>query len=384
MSEEPAALDELPGVQPAVVLRLGWRGVGRHRVRSSITVFVIALAALAVISSTGRTEATRRSLLARLEDPAARLIRIVDTDGTAHLSGAQVGAIERLGSVAWVIGLSPAGPIGRNPALGDARRGFAAEAVGTRHYWGELSGGGLLTLATGRNPAPGEAIAGDSAAAVLHMRDQLGTVEDEDLGPIAVVGTIRAEGPLANLEAYVLIRAGADEAALTEIAILARTSGDVERLAAVLPSLIQSEGPLVVARASELLAIRDALATEVGALDQAILFGSLASSAVLVATLLYGAIEDRRREFGLRRSQGASRATIVNMVMTESIILATLGSSAGGVAGVIVVFIQSSNPPDLLLAASVCALVAICAVAGAILPAVVAAIREPLYVLRSE
>lgn len=374
----------LPGIRPGVLLLLGSRGIGVHRVRSLITIAVIALATTAVVASSGRTDATRRSLLARLEDPAARLVRIADRDGAAHLSAMQVELISRLGPVAWVIGLGPAGPIARNPALGDARRGNASEPVGSRLYWGDLTGGPLVRLRSGREPSAREALAGQRAADALRLKDGVGTVDDEDLGPTGVVGTVSATGPVENLSAYLLIPARGGDEPISEIIMLAATSAEVEALVNRLPNIIAAQTPVAIDRATQLLEIREALAADVGELDAAILAGSLGSSVLLVGTILYGAIEERRREFGLRRSQGATRSTIAGLVLIETTLLAIAGTALGGAIGSLAVVAGVGEFPDPLLTLAVCALVSLVAVGGAAIPAVVAAFRQPLYVLRSE
>lgn len=374
----------LPGIRPSVLLLLAWRGIVGHGVRSAVTILVVALATAVVVGTTGRTEATRRNLLARLEDPEARLVRVIDRDGQAQLSPAAVTRLESLSSVAWVVGLSPAGPLGRNPAVGNPRVGNARDAVGTRHYWGDLTGGPLVRSISGRQPAVGEALAGERAATTLGLADLAGSVEDEDVGPLAVVGSVAAVAPVENLGAYVLVRGQHGDAHLTELIMLIRTSAQVEPFVAKLPGLLSANSPLGIERASELLAIRENLTAEVGDLDAAVLAGSLSSSALLIGAILYGAIAERRREFGLRRSQGATRSTIAVLVFIESTLLAIAGALGGAIIGTLVVAFQAGSIPDPALTLAVGVLVVLAALVGSIMPAASAALREPLYVLRSE
>lgn len=372
------------GIRPSVLVLLARRGIGGHRVRSAVTVVVVALAMVAVIGTTGRTEAARRSLLTRLEVPAARLVRIVDRDGQANLSPAAVSRIASLRSVAWVVGLSQAGPLGRNGALGGPREGYASEAVGTRRYWGDLAGGPLVRSVSGREPAVGEAVVGERAAGILGLADRAGTIDDEDAGPIAVVAAVAAIPPVENLGAYVLIRGDDTTERVTELLVLIRTSAQVESFVERLPAVLGLDTPLGIERATELLAIRGSLANEVGELDAAVLAGSLTSGTLLIGAILYGAIEERRREFGLRRSQGATRSTIAALVVIESTLLALTGTILGAVVGTLLVLAQTSALPDPALTVAVGALVTLAAIAGSALPAAAAALREPLYALRSE
>ncbi len=375
----------LPGIRASALLRLAGRGIGNHRVRSTITVAVVALAVAAVVGTTGRTEATRRNFLARLEDPSARLVRVTDRSGEANLGPGAVSRLAGLPSVAWVVALSPAGPLGRNAALAGPRGGSAGDAVGTRYYWGDLLGGPLVQQVSGRPPRPNEALAGGRAVAALRLADRMGTVDDENAGLLAVVGSFSAIAPVDDLGSYALVRAGDDGSdSIGEIIVLIRTSAAVEPCVERLPHLIGAEAPVAIERAAELLALRAGLASEIGDLDAAILAVSLGSAAVLIGAILYGAIAERRREFGLRRSQGATRSTIAALVVIETSVLAVGGTLVGSIAGSLVVASQTGLVPDPALTVAVGALVILAAIVGSVPPAAAAALREPLYVLRSE
>lgn len=374
---------DAPGILPGVVVRLVGISLARHRVRAAATIMAVAVAAAAVTATSGRTEAARATLLAHLEDPAARMIRVTLPDSN-ELARAAVDRLGADGSVEWVIGLSAPGPLARNAALGDPRVGYTAAAVGTRQYRGSLLAGPLVTFERGRLPVPGEALAGRGAATVLGLADAVGTIADEDLGPVAVVGRLAADAPLQELDAYVLIR-GDEDVATSELLVLARTSASVEPLVARIAGYLGPlEHPPAIQRAEELLAVRANLATEIGALDQGVLVASLAASVVIVGVILYGAVEQRRREFGIRRSQGATRSTIASLVVIESGGLVILGATVGVAVAAVVTAMTVGRFPSLEVTAAAGCLVALAGLAGSVPPAMAAAFQEPLYVLRSE
>lgn len=89
----------LPGIRPRVLLHIVAAGLREHRRRSLVTIVLMSLACLVVVDTSGRTDATRRTLLAALEAPALRLVRIVDRAGSAGLSAATVEQLRALGSV---------------------------------------------------------------------------------------------------------------------------------------------------------------------------------------------------------------------------------------------------------------------------------------------
>ena len=313
------------------------------------------------------------------------MVRVVDRTGAAGLTAVDVTRLATLASVEWVIGLSAVGPLARNAAIGGPVEGYARDAVGSRWYWGDLLHSNLVRLRAGRSPRPGEAVAGEQASATLGLADAVGTVDDESAGAVAIVGTVAPAAAVGNLSAYILIRGEGSGAQLREILILVRSSGEVEGLVSRLPGLLAvvDSRSLGVQRAEELLAIRETLANEVGSLNAAVLFASLSTSALLIAILLYGVVEGRRREFGLRRTQGATRTTIAALVLVESLSVSLVGSILGALAGTIVVLLQTSSLADPALTLSITGLVILSALAGSGPPAVNAAMQEPLYVLRS-
>lgn len=376
--------EELPTTRPEVVLRMALRAMAGHRLRSFLTVTVVGLSVAAIVASTGRTDATRRTLLLRLEDPSARLVRIIDRDRQGNVGPDSVTRLAALGSVDWAIGLGPAGPLGRNSALGGPREGYASDAAGVRQYWGDLESGPLVRRIVGRVPLEGESVAGEDAVHELGLADGVGTVDAETLGPLAVVGTIRVAPAVRSLGSYVLVRGSPDGGQIAEVLVLVRSSAQVESLVESLPAILATDqASLAVERAAALLSLRQDLSREVGELDGAVLLGSLATGSLLVGAISYGAIEQRRREFGIRRAQGATRSTIAALVVIESALMVTVGGGVGGLIGSLAVLLPTGTIPDpeLTLAAGI--LVAIAGVAGCVPPALIAAFRQPLYVLRS-
>jgi putative ABC transport system permease protein len=360
-------------------------GIFRQRGRSALTVCVVAIAVTAAVGTIGRTDAARTSILRQLEDPAARFVRMIDSSGSARIGPDAVRRIAALNSVVWAVGLSAAGPLGYNTGVGGFVRGFSRDPVGTRTYWGDLVASGGPSLDAGRAPSVGEAVAGEAAARDLGLADGIGEVLDDARGPVGVAGTVAIPAWDEALSHYVLIRGPEASGAISEIDVLARTSADVDPLVSRLPDLLGIDDTRAIAidRAAQLVDLRTALTRDVGELDVAILLGSITTSGLLVAGILYGAIAERRREFGLRRTQGATRTTIGALVMIDALVLALVGAIIGAAVGAVVVFAQVATPPDLPLCVALAALASLAAAVGAMPASLLAAYREPLYVLRS-
>jgi predicted permease len=124
------------------------------------------------------------------------------------------------------------------------------------------------------------------------------------------------------------------------------------------------------------------------------LAGSLGLLATLLSTIgLYGVVAymtaRRRQEIGIRRALGASRSTIVRLILTETAITLAVGLPVGLLAAWTIVrsadaLLFGLSPTDpRTLAASVCLLAAV-AVAASAVPAVRASRIDPMDALRCE
>lgn len=376
------------GLRRTELVRLAVTGIGRSRARSTVTVAVMALSVIAIIASTGRTSATRTDVLTQLESPSARLMRVTDPSGRGRVP---IGASDRLASVSsveWFLALDAAGAIARNAGSGSPSTGYANGSAGIRQYTGDLLGGELGRLVAGRAPGKGEAVVGAAAARDLGLSDGRGRVTNGSQQTVGVVGEVRFAGDLNDLNDYVLVnslgtRTGS-AGEVGELIILSRTTSAVAGLAELLPGLLGPEDPraLAIEQSGELTRLRELLGLEVGELNTAILFGSLLFGAILVSVNLFGAVSARRREIGLRRTQGAERSSIAAMLMIETGVIAVVGSLVGIAVGTLVVYAQTLLAPDIILSLSAATLVSMSAIIGSLPPAVAASMQEPLYALR--
>jgi putative ABC transport system permease protein len=91
----------------------------------------------------------------------------------------------------------------------------------------------------------------------------------------------------------------------------------------------------------------------------------------------------RRRDFGRRRALGARRSNLVLLIVGHILLASLLGSVAGSAAGSVVVRTMTDQPVDLAYPTAVATLMVLTSTVAGLGPAVVAALRDPLAVLRS-
>lgn len=379
-------LRHLPGIRPQEAVVLASESIRRNPIRSLVTFAIVVLAAAAVAITTGRSDAARTELVARLDAPQARVIRIVDRTGGAEMKADALMRVQALSSVDWAIALGRVGELGRNAGLLEsAGAGNGGEPIGIRRFWGSLDESPLAALEMGRPARGNEVIVGSRAFESLGLTTSAGTIAGERQELVGIVGKMRFVDPIDDLNSYALVR-GTDRATgtVSEFVVLAASSSAVETLVDLLPSVIapQDVSALGIERAAELVRIRDELALQVNELNAAVLIASLSGSAALLMVNLFGAIAERRREFGLRRTQGATRSTIAALVLLEVTALAAAGALAGVTAGTVMIAWQTGLVLDPLLGAAIAALLLVAGVVGALPPALAAAYREPLYALR--
>jgi ABC-type antimicrobial peptide transport system permease subunit len=122
--------------------------------------------------------------------------------------------------------------------------------------------------------------------------------------------------------------------------------------------------------------------------------GSFGALAVLIAAIgIYGVmaylVMQRTREIGVRMALGASRASVLRLVLRRAAALTALGLAAGG-AGVwyfnatVRAFLFELDPLDLRVIAAAALLMAVTAFVASAIPARRAASVDPLIALRQD
>jgi len=361
------------------LVRDGARTALVQRVSSVAGALVVAVVCVVVLATAGRSAASEHAILAQVDSVGTRLLTLVDDQGTSGVTADGVLALGQVDAVGSAFGLGTAVDV-RSVATPDG--GAAAR----RTLVGELPSG--LTLVAGRAPGPGEAVVGVAAARTLGLADGLGAVAlpRTGAGETPVVGVVHGSGPLANLDELVLAVPAADAAPapVRFVYVTARSVGDVPALTALLPGLVRATNPavLTVEAPSGAIALREAISGELGASSRQMMALVLGVGLVIVSVSTYGAVAGRRRDFGRRRALGASRSAIVVLVLVQTAVVACAGAVVGLGLGLWATWTAAGSLPSVAFVAGVGVLAVLVALVGAVPPALAAALRDPVRILR--
>lgn len=353
-----------------------WRVVLASPVSSAILFLLTAGVCAFVLGTTGQTVQAEQSVLARIDDAGTRLITVTDSDGTARIPASAVDRIGRVSSVDWVIGVGTVQD-GVNSAVGDG-----GNRIPVRDLWGTLPDGFVVN---GRVPRPGEGLIGNEAVGEAGLEGPLGSL-DVGQGQVAIVGGFVAAPGLEFLSSGVIVQPDVDDrdALLRSVHVLASSASQVGVVTQSVLSVIGAADPLALGlQTSQVLAdVRIAVAGQLGSFSRNLVLVALGVSLVLVGLVVYGSVTLRRQDFGRRRALGARRSDVVALVGAQSGLVALLGVSLGVVAGSLAVWRLTGQLPDVPFTLAVGALVLLAVLVASIPPALVAAFRDPVRVLR--
>jgi len=341
-------------------------------VASALVALLALLAPLVTLTTVGFTVEGQAAILRRLEEAGSRIITAVSTTGEGVIPLEAIDRIGGLDGVAWVVGLGPVFDARPRAPVGQPTPVRAFRSVRAPISLGRLGA---------TEPGPGAAYVSAASARRLGVAGAFGTI---DPGPLHIVGWFRADDPLAPLNAFVLVPATDPRLRLERVIVAAADVGWVEGIVAALPVLLGSEavGGVTIEESELLRDAQAAVRNEVVRRDRALIVAILGVATTLGGIVVLATTLGARRDFGRRRALGATRGQLVVLVVLTTLWPTLIGVIGGTVVGAVYLGSRLGRVPDPAFPLAVAILTGLCLVAGSVGPAIAAATRDPVRVLR--
>nr|WP_325208923.1 FtsX-like permease family protein [Salinibacterium sp.] len=358
----------------AAVVREALSTAWSQPVASAVTVLMVAGMCASVLLTAGRTVGAEQAVLDTIDSAGTRLIMVRAEPG-AGLSESVLTRLSDVQGIEWTAAFGPAMDVHNASIPGGTKTPL-------RLAWGE----DLQELVSTQPGNPVEAWASEAALVQLGMVDGLGGVVDAWGNDFTLAGPIEVPEHLASLEPLVLApqERGTGTAPVSILVVVATAPELVTPLSRVIQSLLAVEdmSKVSVSTSESLVAIRAVVAGELGSHGRGLVVAIFTLTATLVASLLYGLVKLRRKDFGRRRALGASRRLVRLLLLTQIATLATFGAALG-CAGAAIALTMSQDPlPSVSYFGAIALLSVGVGVVAASVPAWVAARQDPLKELR--
>lgn len=369
-------------VRAWVILREAWSSAWSALVPTVLITILVGVMCAATLATVGRSAAAEEQVAQRLDSAGSRYLAVADARDAGLLSPGVLAQTQALSTVERAVGTQlPSDVV--NAALGAGGQRAPAWPV-----TGDLAD--VVDLTAGRWPGPGEALVAEQAQTTLGLEDPVGAVQGAlatgpgpDTLQYAIVGSFTPREPFGNYAGGVLIRAEPGATSDTLHVVLADSDDAAATQTAVIslvappePQSIQVTSPVSLAQ------IQAEVTGDLTTYGRTLLLGLLAAGAALVAVVVLADVLVRRKDLGRRRALGATRTTVVLIVTLRTLIPATLGAALGTATGIWAADRVIAAPP-WTFSAAVAVLAVIAALASTLPPALYAATRDPVRVLRT-
>jgi putative ABC transport system permease protein len=346
-------------------------------VASLVTVVMVAGMCATVLLTTGRTVGAEEAVVSSIDAAGTRSIVVRAEQG----AGLTPDVLERLAAVEgveWLGAFGPATDITNSAIAGGT-------PVPARAAW--ITDPSRVNLPDRGESNPVSAWASELALMQLGMLESAGGAVSASGADYSVSGPILVPDYLMFLEPLVLIPSDPKTTTSAEVSILVVIAAEPE-LVAPLKQIVQSVLALddpakaTVSTSEDLATLRALVEGQLGDFSRSLVIVIFSLTAFLVASILYGLVMLRRKDFGRRRALGASQPLIIGLLLTQIAALAFAGSLLGSTAAAVGLAIGRDPLPGLPFFVAIGVLAVGVSVIAGLIPALIAARRDPLRELR--
>jgi len=351
------------------------RSAYAQRVATVMVVVLTAAMCASTLLTVGRSAAAERQVAATLEDAGSRRLVVTDARSSGFITPSMVDMIAGLATVERAVGISTPTDVT------NARIGPGGTKVVERQVIGPMHD--AVRLVDGRWPREGEALVSAAVLGRLGMDEPVGAVARADGTTFAVVGTFEPRAPFEDLGDGVVVLAAPGEAAHSIDVLIRSSTAATATERAVLATLGRPDrADLNVTSPASLAEVQHAVMGDLSAFGRRLMLLVLGVGGLLVAVVALSDVLLRRRELGRRRALGAPRWVLISLVVGRTAVAAVVGAAGGtGIGVVVTANLGQSVPVTFALGTAILAVVV--ATVATVPPAVTAANRDPVRVLRT-
>lgn len=352
------------------------RTAASQRVSSMLVALLCAAICAVTLLTVGRTAAAEEQVLARLDTAGSRLLVVTDDSNTGLITPAAVQVLAGLDAVERTVGVhTPSDVV--NSVIGDG-----GDRVPAWQITGDLDH--AVQLTTGRWPRPGEALVASQAQEQLGLTHPAGSVSVTNGNTQHdVVGAFTAREPFDSFNSGLVI-AGDDTAAARSVHVVVASVEAVNATERLTVTTLNPTDPadISIQSPAALADLQLAVSGDLGDYGRGMLALTLGGGAFLIATVVLAEVLLRRRDLGRRRALGAPRWALVTLVLARTVTAAVPGAAIGAATGAATANTWAQLPPATFTAATATLTILVAATAS-LAPALIAAARDPVGVLRT-
>ena len=345
-----------------------------------VTLLLVAASTMSVITTAGRAAASEAAVLSTIDAQGTRTIVVQAKGAQAGIDEQFVATLARVRDVEAVTGFGSVTDV-------TAAANPAGARLGVRTAYGAI-GGDALTQA---EPGAAGPIAWASRAStdLAGLPAGAGSLRAVD-GPEILIGRMLTVPPyLVGLEPLTVVPATAPVAGdpprlVSTIYVLTRSPETVAVVTEVVRGLLADvprDGATIETSAA-LADLRAAVQGELTRQSRGLILGVLAAAALAGALMVLGYTLMRRKDFGRRRALGATRLVIVLLIAIQVLLTAAVGAGLGALAALAWLAARGEPAPPATFTLAVAVAVTAITALAAVLPAALAARRDPVRELR--